>query len=119
MERTPHHRIRTARRKRGLTQTDLAGRLAVTPTTVSRWERGEARPRTRSLEQLAGVLEVPRDTLRPSHAREIASPPRVRNASRRIAKALDLLEAESGFARRSRRAPPKTAELAAGTSPPL
>lgn len=112
MERTPHHRIRTVRRKRGLTQTDLAGRLAVTPTTVSRWERGEARPRARYLAQLAGVLDVPRDTLRLPLAREIASPTRVRNAAQRIARALDTLAAESGFARRSRRATRKTIDLA-------
>ena len=116
MERTPYHRIRTARRKRGLTQTDLADRLAVTPTTVSRWERGEARPRTRYLEQLAGVLEVPRDALRPSLARVLASPPHVKNAARRIAQALDTLAAESGFARRSRRAPRASADL---VTPPL
>lgn len=83
----------------------------MTPTTVSRWERGEARPRMRYIEQLAGVLEVPRDTLRGSLGREVPSPPRVRNAARRIARALDTL-AEAGFARRSRRASRKVSELA-------
>lgn len=35
--------LRRVRRRLGLTQVALAGRLAVTPTTVARWERGERR----------------------------------------------------------------------------
>ena len=100
------YRIKAWRRKLGLTQSDLAERLAVTATTVSRWERGQACPRPRYLAQLAGVLEIPRDTLRKSLARHVGSPARVRVAAQHIARALDTIAAEHGFEPRPRRPGP-------------
>ena len=42
-------KLRAARRRRGLTQTAFAKRLGVDPTTLRKWERGRARPNSRSL----------------------------------------------------------------------
>ncbi len=46
-------KIRELRIASGLTQTQLAQKLKVTPNTVSRWESGTYRPRTSDLELLA------------------------------------------------------------------
>lgn len=49
-------KIRKLRQRLGLTQRELADRLSTTETTISRWERGEAVPRSlfhrRELERL-------------------------------------------------------------------
>lgn len=49
------HLIRQARRRAGLTQADLAARLATTQSAVARWESGGAVP---SLETLRRVIEA-------------------------------------------------------------
>lgn len=58
---TQHHigqSIATARRAAGLSQTQLARRLDVADTTVSRWETGAADPSLATLRRLATALEV-------------------------------------------------------------
>ncbi|MCY4645262.1 MAG: XRE family transcriptional regulator [Gammaproteobacteria bacterium] len=51
-------RLRTARRIQGLTQLALAKRMAVTPTTVWRYEHGLSAPAGEILEALCDVLDV-------------------------------------------------------------
>lgn len=46
-------RIRRAREAAKLTQSGLAERVGVQPMQVSRWERGEAEPRSSNLEDIA------------------------------------------------------------------
>lgn len=46
------------REKNGLTQSELASMLSVTPAAVSKWENGESRPRTETLFKLADILKV-------------------------------------------------------------
>lgn len=55
--------IRTLRTERGLTQSDLAVLLSVTPQAVSRWEQGQAYPDMETLPLLAKHLEVAIDCL--------------------------------------------------------
>ncbi len=47
--------ILTLREALGLTQREMGDRLGVDPLTVSRWERGEVRPRKKSLATLEKV----------------------------------------------------------------
>jgi DNA-binding XRE family transcriptional regulator len=92
MDRPPRFRLQSARRRLGLTQLDLATRLSLSPTTISRWERGRARPRMRHLDQLARILGEPVGALRELHARPVTAPPeRVKRAADRIAAALDSI----------------------------
>jgi transcriptional regulator with XRE-family HTH domain len=51
--------IRRAREAKGWNQGELARRLQVTQQTVSRWERGHARPRSPVLLRLSELLERP------------------------------------------------------------
>ena len=54
----PGNEIRKLRKRLGLTQQQLADKLGVDRTTVSRWERGEVEPSPmaeRQLEELKGV----------------------------------------------------------------
>jgi len=50
-------RIAAARNKRGWTQLDFALKANISPSSVSRWERGLLPP-VRELVRIAGVLEV-------------------------------------------------------------
>lgn len=55
--------IKSLRRKRGMSQTDLSEILGVDPTTVSRWERGRDKPSLaiqRQLRSLASELQLGR-----------------------------------------------------------
>ena len=47
------NRIRRARKVAKLTQSALAARVGVEAMQVSRWERGEAEPRSSNLEDIA------------------------------------------------------------------
>lgn len=47
-----------ARRRLGLTQRELAGRLGVDPSTVGHWERGEHRPIRRQRERVEAFFEA-------------------------------------------------------------
>lgn len=51
------------RRRRGLTQTDLAKQLGVSNRTVSEWERGRNCPEINTLPQLAELLRCTIDDL--------------------------------------------------------
>lgn len=50
--------VKSRRRALGMTQLELAYALKVTPTTVSKWERGAAKPKFKILADLARVLRV-------------------------------------------------------------
>ena len=50
--------IRRLREKLGLSQSDIARKLDVTPSTISNWESGKARPRLDKMSQLAELLNV-------------------------------------------------------------
>lgn len=51
--------IKTIRKKRGLTQEELAIRVNVVRQTVSKWEKGLSVPDADMLQRMAEVLEVP------------------------------------------------------------
>ena len=55
--------LRALREKRGLTQEELAGRVLVTRQAVSRWETGETRPTTDTLQLLSKELGASINTL--------------------------------------------------------
>lgn len=46
------------RKQKGLTQVELAEKVEVHPSLVTRWERGLVQPRRKALERLAGVLDT-------------------------------------------------------------
>ena len=52
-------KIKDLRTAAGLTQTDLAKAIEVTPNTVSRWESAKYQPTVADLDQLARVFEEP------------------------------------------------------------
>ena len=51
------------RRQKGMTQAELAEKMAVTRQTISNWEGGKSLPDIESLKSLAEVLEVPVEQL--------------------------------------------------------
>ena len=55
--------IRTARKKMGLTQEELASQVGVTPQAVSRWESSAGLPDISLIVPLAQILSVSTDTL--------------------------------------------------------
>jgi transcriptional regulator with XRE-family HTH domain len=57
------------RRAKGLSKTDLAGRLGVTATSICYWEQGRSRPRLARLQALSQLLDVsPAELLAPDGA---------------------------------------------------
>ena len=52
-------KIKELRLAAGWTQTELAGRLRVTPNTISRWEGATYEPAIQVIEQLARIFEKP------------------------------------------------------------
>ena len=52
------NRIRMARERTGLNQSEFARRMKVTPQSVQQWESGETAPRQSRLVELAGLLQV-------------------------------------------------------------
>ena len=56
-------RIALFRRSRGLTQTQVADRIGVTPQAVSKWERGLACPDLVCLDELSDLLGISIDVL--------------------------------------------------------
>lgn len=56
-------RIKVIRNLRGLTQTQLAAQLGITPQAVAAFERGKAEPSLKSLIGLSRALEVTTDWL--------------------------------------------------------
>lgn len=55
--------IQRLRKERGLTQAEIAGRLSVSPQSVSNWERGETLPDIAVLPDLASVLHCSVDAI--------------------------------------------------------
>lgn len=55
--------LQAARRKKGLSQEELAGKLEVSRQAVSRWEMNEGYPETEKLIALAKALDVSLDSL--------------------------------------------------------
>ena len=55
--------IKHLRESKGLTQSELADYLCVTPQSVSRWEKGQAYPDIEKLPQIANLFEVSIDKL--------------------------------------------------------
>ena len=58
-----HEKLQFLRKQHGLTQEQLAEKLYVSRTAVSKWELGKGYPNIESLKQLASVLEVSIDEL--------------------------------------------------------
>ncbi len=50
--------IARLRKRRGMTQNELASAMEVHPSLVPRWESGQVQPRAKTLEKLSVVLEV-------------------------------------------------------------
>ena len=55
--------IKHLRKKVGLTQAEVAKKLSIDQTTVSKWEKGEAKPRVDTLIKLAALFECSVDEL--------------------------------------------------------
>jgi transcriptional regulator with XRE-family HTH domain len=78
--------IRSARRRAGLTQRELAVRLGKSQSEIGRWERGEARPSFETVQrvvracglQLTTSLSAADDSYIPHIDRMLALPPRGR-----------------------------------------
>jgi len=51
-------RIRRARRRRGLTQAQLADRLGISASQITVWETGHRRPSLKSFHRIARALDV-------------------------------------------------------------
>src|SRR4051812_24916707 len=56
-------RLRTTREKKGLSQTDLAGKAGLQPSAVSHFETGRRAPSFDNLRRLADALDVSIDYL--------------------------------------------------------
>ena len=54
-------KIRKLRLSQGLTQTDFAKKLFVTPAAVSQWEKGTTRPTMETLIKIAKLFSIPLD----------------------------------------------------------
>ncbi len=67
--------LQAARRKKGLSQEELAGRLEVSRQAVSRWEMNEGYPETEKLIALARALGVSLDSLLLGKEEPPAPPP--------------------------------------------
>jgi transcriptional regulator with XRE-family HTH domain len=70
--------VRRLRERLGLTQEQSARLLGVTWTTVSRWERSQARPDARSLaklERLAELVDLIGDAIRPEDVARFLTTP--------------------------------------------
>ena len=55
--------ISTARKRKGLSQVELAKRLNVTQGTVGSWEIGTSFPRPKSMVKLCELLQIPVEEL--------------------------------------------------------
>lgn len=51
-------KIQEARKKKGMTQKELAERLHVAPGTLQRYELGTRQPRLEALDEIANILEI-------------------------------------------------------------
>lgn len=55
--------LKKIRTQSGLTQDEMAGKLAVTRQAVSRWENGDATPNIETLKQISSAFDVSINTL--------------------------------------------------------
>ena len=62
-EETLNERIKKLRKKKGMTQLELAEKVHVTDKAVSKWETGEGNPEITILIELAKIFEVSLDYL--------------------------------------------------------
>ena len=65
--------LKEIRKKRGLSQGDIASQLGCTPNVYSRYERGERQPSIEVLIDLSSILDVSVDYLIGNHEMESAS----------------------------------------------
>lgn len=56
--KTIGEKIAIARKNKNMTQTDIAGKIKITPQMVSKWERDESLPDIITLKRLSEILEV-------------------------------------------------------------
>ena len=68
-----HQKISTARKKKGITQEQLAEMTNITVRTIQRIESGESNPRPYTLQSIANALELPFETL--TRVEEANTPP--------------------------------------------
>ena len=66
--------LKALRKKKGITQEELAARLNVVRQTVSKWEKGLSVPDSELLIKLAEILEVPVSRLLGSKIEEEEQP---------------------------------------------
>lgn len=52
-------RLADSRKRLGISQSELARQLGVSPSVISAYESGEYQPRTKKIEQIAGAVKVP------------------------------------------------------------
>ena len=52
-------KIALRREKLGMTQTDLASKMNVSPQSVQQWENGKTTPRGKRMDLLSSVLDAP------------------------------------------------------------
>ena len=82
--------VAALRRDRGMTQKDLAGRLAVTDKAVSKWERGQGLPDVTLLEPLAQARGVTVTELLECRRMEPETPVSVQDAEALVRRVIDL-----------------------------
>ena len=58
-----HEKLQELRKREGLTQEQLAQRLFVSRTAVSKWESGRGYPEIETLKAIAGLFSVTVDAL--------------------------------------------------------
>lgn len=66
-------KISACRKKRGMSQEDLAERIGVSRQAVSRWETGESVPDVEKIKALCRIFEVPADYLLFDEKEELSS----------------------------------------------
>ena len=93
-------KIAQHRKRRNITQAELAERLHIHQTQVARWEKDRSRPRPDYLAQISDVLDVPVDELtadEPQNLLDIEDPElrdllfRIKELSPRQAEALKVM----------------------------
>ena len=58
-----NEKLQALRKQKGLTQQDLAEKLFVTRTAISKWELGKGYPNIESLKQISKLFEITVDEL--------------------------------------------------------
>ena len=82
-------KIAQLRNERGMTQRDLADRLDINQSMVTRWEKDQVQPKSSTLERLAQALEVTVEELFPDSETDTARPTTIRGlANRELAELL-------------------------------